>query len=174
MTNDIELLTHEEVRRLFHYDKDTGIVTRNVYTSSRSKIGDVVGSFDKYHGYLRVNINHKSYRIHRIIFLWMNGDFPKHQVDHINQIRTDNRWVNLREVTHKDNLRNLSLRGTNTSGFNGVNWNKATSKWLSYIRVDGKLIRLGLYESIIDAVAARISANTKYGFHPNHGAKHFY
>lgn len=48
------------------------------------------------------------YLAHRLAFLYMTGAFPTNQVDHINRVRNDNRFINLREVLPSDNSKNRS------------------------------------------------------------------
>ena len=67
-------------------------------------------------GYLEGKILGKYYKAHRVIWLWMTGEWPKEQVDHINHDRTDNRWCNLREASRLENYRNQSQYKNNKSG----------------------------------------------------------
>lgn len=161
-------LTQEEVRRLFDYVPETGVVTRKVRTSTSTKAGEIVGAKDN-HGYFTAMVNKKVYKLHRIIYLWMTGFFPDGEMDHINGVRDDNRWCNLRTVSRTDNSKNKKLYSNNASGFNGVNWYKPYNTWVAKIRINRKDKHLGYYDSLLNAVAARISANARYGFHDNHG-----
>jgi hypothetical protein len=90
------------------------------------------------------------------------------QIDHINHIRDDNRWVNLRNVIHRANQLNTSLSSNNTSGFNGVRI-LPSGRYSAFIMVQRKQISLGTYDTLEEAIAARQAANSKYGFHVNHG-----
>jgi len=99
----------------------------------------------------------------------MVGEWPENQVDHINHIRNDNRWINLREVTHQENNKNCSLRVTNTSGFMGICWDTSRGLWKSQIMVDGKTKYLGRFKDKKQAIKARQEANILYNFHENHG-----
>jgi hypothetical protein len=54
---------------------------------------------------------------HRIIWALMTGEWPK-EIDHINGNGWDNRWKNLRNGTHVENLQNRTE--FNKSGFRGV------------------------------------------------------
>jgi len=105
---------------------------------------------------------------HRLAFYYVLGWCPE-EVDHINHVRDDNRWINLRAASKQENHRNRKLDTNNKSGFNGVTWYKNYSKWLACIGIGGKQINLGYFENKDDAIAARKAANIKYGFHPNHG-----
>lgn len=122
------------------------------------------------HGYKRGGILGKLHEAHRVIWMMQTGEWPK-SIDHINGIRTDNRWVNLRNVNKKENNKNRGFSSHNTSGINGVCFSKRTNKWRSRIKVDGKDIYLGEFHDINDAARARKLAEIKYGFHENHGAE---
>jgi hypothetical protein len=75
-------------------------------------------------------------------------------VDHINHDTLDNRRSNLRLATVNENGRNMRLPSHNSSGFKGVCWDKPRGKWKAYIHVNDKIVNLGRYEVMGDAVAA--------------------
>ena len=70
------------------------------------------------------------------------------EVDHINHNRLDNRKINLRYCTHKQNCANSIMKSNNTSGRKGVNWHKASKKWRAEIRYLGKKKYLGVYNEL--------------------------
>jgi hypothetical protein len=75
-------------------------------------------------------------------------------VDHINGNGLDNRRSNLRICTSHENSFNHSLISSNTSGYKGVCWNKASSKWQAGIMLNGKSTHLGLFSDPVDAARA--------------------
>jgi len=85
--------------------------------------------------------------LHRLIM----GAIGKVQVDHKNGNGLDNRKENLRLCSNKDNQRNHKLLVTNTSGFNGVSWNKDRKKWEACISVDHKTKHLGCFHDKLEA-----------------------
>lgn len=100
----------------------------------------------------------KTVLMHRLI-----TNCPKDMlVDHINHNILDNRKENLRIVTKSQNLMNRDLGRNNESGCNGVNWFKKSRKWMVRITVDNKIIYLGLYENLEDAIKVRKEAEEKY------------
>lgn len=105
---------------------------------------------------------------HRAIWAVVHGEWPD-QIDHINGDRADNRIVNLRNVTSDENHRNLARSRKNTSGRTGVCHDKRSGKWLAYICVNGVQKRIGDFVRKDDAIAARVEAEMKHGYHPNHG-----
>ena len=109
--------------------------------------------------------------VHRIVWTMINGEIPEGMtIDHIDGDKKNNLIENLRLVTHQDNLRNVKLLRTNTSGQVGVKKSKTAGKFTARIVVDDKEIHLGTFASFDLAVAARKSAESRHGFHPNHGS----
>jgi len=101
--------------------------------------------------------------------LYMYDEWPPADIDHINQIKTDNRAENIRVVSNKENHQNMPTQKNSTSGFTGIHWLKDKGRFLAHIKVNGKQIRLGTFKALSDAVLARIKAEVTYGFHKNHG-----
>ena len=120
-------------------------------------------------GYLQVRVAPGNYLAHRVCWAVYYGKWPTLDIDHINGIRTDNRIINLRDVSRQTNLRNAFRRPRNTSGHNGVTWSKHSEKWQAQVTMQGKNHYLGLFDNIADAVAARQRANEQFGFSPRHG-----
>jgi hypothetical protein len=160
-----KILTQNRLKELLEYNPNTGLFIRKKTTSSNAQIGDVAGCLNKQLGYKLISIDGKSYYCHRLAFLYMTGYFPESQVDHINRIRDDNRWENLRKVTSAENLQNTVLRDSNKSGAKGVFWYKQRNKWIAYIRFNNKRYSLGYYVNFEDAVVARKQAEDKYFTH---------
>ena len=133
------MLTKDELEKIIKYCPETGVFTR-------LKFGKNVGSVnDK--GYLVISVKNKRYRAHRLAWLYMTGNFPIDQIDHINMNRLDNRFINLRECGNKENNCNTKKKSTNTSGFKGVHFNKQCNKWQARSRVNGKRVHIGLYDT---------------------------
>lgn len=162
-------ITQKYLKQVLHYDKDTGVFTWKVSNSNRVKAGNQTGHKKQAEGYTRIAINTKLYYSHRLAWLYEYGEFPIDQIDHVNHDRADNRIANLREVNNYLNSRNISKRKTNTSGFNGVSWNKRDKTWLAEIIVNGNKIFLGYFKDKNEAICARLHANRLYQFHANHG-----
>jgi len=164
------MITQEKLKKYLHYNPDSGVFTWVNKTSSKSrvKIGSIAGTLH-HDGYIMIALNKKQYGAHRLAWLYTYGTYPNQQIDHINQVRDDNRLENLREVSAKTNTHNRGTSGRNTSGCMGVVWDKRASRWQARINVDGKRIFLGMFTEFSDAVNARKNAEVLYGFHENHG-----
>jgi len=150
------------------YEKDTGDFTWINGRKGRKGAGYIAGHINDM-GYRMICINGKSYRAHRLAWLYVNGTFPTYEIDHINGIRSDNRFINLRSVSSQENHKNRRPQKNNTSGATGVSWFKQTKKWAVRIYVNRRAIHLGYYHEIDDAILAREKAAERYGFHANHG-----
>jgi len=158
-------LTQKKLKELLYYDPETGIFTWNKYMQSNAKFGCKAGGLSS-QGYNRISILGERYISSRLAHLYMEGYFPENEMDHINRVRHDDRWVNLRAVTHMCNLRNVGIKSNNTSGITGVCFDKKNSKWLSYIILFGKFNNLGRYKNKIDAANRRWESEKENGF-PN-------
>lgn len=88
----------------------------------------------------------------------------KPQVDHIDHNGLNNQKTNLRAATHAENQRNRGKEKGNTSGFKGVSWHKGAGKWQASIRIDGKLVNMGVWETKEEAARAYDrAAKSKHG-----------
>jgi hypothetical protein len=73
------------------------------------------------------------YMAHRLAWLYVTGRMPSDQIDHINGLKDDNRWNNLREATNKENSENLKQYSNNKTGFRGVHFHKPSGKWVARV-----------------------------------------
>lgn len=174
-----EILSQSELKELFDYDYETGVLTwrnrpcehfktRDAFRTWNTRFSGKSAGCLRPDGYLSVGINYAQFQVHRIIYKIIHGTEPP-QIDHKNHIRHDNWQDNLRAATQQINGKNQKRPSNNKSGITGVIWNKRKGKWQAYIRAGGKNIYLGLFEDIENAISARHSAEIKYGFHENHG-----
>lgn len=147
------MLTQNHLKELFHYCPDSGLFTRRVSPNNRVKAGDVAGCVSG-DGYLRIRIDRKLYLAHRLAWLYQTGDWPKKKtIDHINRVRADNRWLNLREATDSENQANRPAQRNNASGRKGVCWDKRDNNWRVQIVCDGHQYYLGQFDNLEEAAA---------------------
>lgn len=156
-------MTRDELLNILHYEPSTGIFKWKAYIGHIVP-GKIAGSLSD-QGYIRIGVSKKDYKAHRLAWLYMTGNFPLVEIDHINRNRSDNRWENLRLATAKQNRENLSTRSDNTSGFRGVAWCRFRQKWHAQICHNGKTINLGRFNDFFEAMCARKSAESMYFTH---------
>lgn len=161
-----------KVRPLHHFRASATRTQQHAANQTNSRYAGKVAFGSRHQlGYLRTELDGKLWQAHRVAFALFHGRFPEGDIDHINGNPSDNRPVNLREVTHAENMRNQRLRTNNKSGRVGVYVRKDSGKWAAQIRVEGRNIALGLHDEHQAAIAARAAAEKQYGYHPNHGRK---
>jgi HNH endonuclease len=159
-------ITVERLKERVSYDLDTGVFVWIETLGGKCRKGWPAGRLGtgKASGYVRITIDGREYKVHRLAWLWMTGEWPIEQIDHRNGNPSDNRWVNLRLATQSQNKANSGAYRNSKSGVKGVSWNKLARKWNSAIQVDGKQIHLGRFEKIEDALAAyQIAAKGNFG-----------
>tara|TARA_R110002126_G_scaffold40564_3_gene119216 strand:+ start:1772 stop:2278 length:507 start_codon:yes stop_codon:yes gene_type:complete len=161
------MLTYEVVSKALKYNKASGDLKWSEEFHKRFA-GKLAGSRTKT-GYVELSLKRHRLYAHRIAWLLHYKEWPKGQIDHINGRRSDNRIENLREVDSAENKKNSKMHKGNSSGAQGVYFNKRAKKWQAYITVDYKTIYLGVFRFIEDAKTARKEAEVEYGFHKNHG-----
>ena len=169
-TKNCTPITQSTLKKFLHYDQYTGLFTRKIRTSQNTRVGDIAGWKDNY-GYVNICLNGIRYKSHRLAFLYVNGKFPTHEVDHINHVPGDDRFCNLRQVTHAENQKNISLQKNNKSGITGVSWSKEYSTWQVRIKHNGKMLYARSHKSFHKAVAIRKALEVMLGYDPNHGSK---
>jgi hypothetical protein len=154
-------LAHKRLKELLFYDPETGLFTRLVRTSNNIKIGDVAGT-KLNTGYISISIDGQYCLAHRLAWFYINGAWPKDQIDHINLDRADNRIANLREASNGQNMANGSKRADNKSGAKGVCWCPKRKKWRASLQLNSKHVYLGRYSTLEEAAAAYRKAATEY------------
>ena len=136
-------ISHDYVLSAFDYQD--GNLIRKI--GRAGEVGQIAGCLHKGKGYIHVKIKAKSFKAHRLVFLYHNGYLPDF-VDHIDGNKRNNKIENLREATKEENCQNQKVRSTNTSGCKGVSWDKVKSKWKVALCKNYKSIYFGLYEDL--------------------------
>ena len=154
------MLEQKELKRVLDYDPNTGVFKWKL-RKGRGRIGSVAG-YSNNQGYIFIGIDGIKQKAHRLAWLYVYGKFPEDQTDHINRIKTDNRIENLRDVSHKVNMRNKNIYRNNTSGVPGLQWNKKNKAWMAFIYNNGKRILLGYSKNKEDAIKARKDGELYY------------
>lgn len=156
----IKILTQVRLKEVFDYDPITGAFTRKRKTAVRG----INAAFPNDRGYCRTGIDRKRFLTHRLIWFYVHGVWPTYEIDHINRDNSDNRLINLRDVSPSENQHNHGKAINNTSGFAGVSWDAFNRKWTAAITADRKHYFLGRFSCPKAAAAAYQTA--KYIHHP--------
>lgn len=148
-------MRQERLKELFSYSENTGRLTRLV-SRGPAKFGTEAGCLN-HDGYRRIKIDGALYFAHRLAWLYVTGNWPEFDIDHINGLRDDNRIVNLRDVSKSTNKQNTrSHRADNSLGVLGVT--KVGRSYRAVIWTDGKQRHIGCFLTPEIASAAYIAA----------------
>jgi len=149
--SDEELL--QVLNERYEYRTD-GHLYFKTWVKGRAKdcVGKRAGSVHPVHGYVTLKIHGVYYREHCLVWLLHYGKYPDHEIDHENRVENDNRIENLRPATRSNNCANRE--GWSKSGFKGVTRKGREIRWLSYIRKDGIIYKLGRYDTKEEAARA--------------------
>ena len=144
------------LKELLDYDKNTGIFTWLKTRSPRAKAGDVAGNL-RPDGYIRIGVKGSLYMAHRLAWLYVYGEWPSKEIDHINRVKSDNRIDNLKNCSSRENSLNRS--SSNVTGLTGVT--QVGKRFSSRIRVEGKKLHLGMFDTAEQAHEAYLNEAKK-------------
>ena len=158
-------ITRERLLQFVSYNPETGDFTRVSRPCNKVKVGDIPRCINS-EGYIHFRIDGCLYRAHRLAWLAVTGYWPDGQIDHINGIRSDNGFCNLRLVTNGQNQQNRRhARKDNSRGKSiGVGFFSVNGKWRARIQIDKKSVFLGYFDTEEAASSAYMDA--KANLHP--------
>ena len=142
----MKVITRSDLVKSVMYSPETGVFTR---VSS----GKVIGAPDR-KGYLLFSVRGCPLRAHRAAWLYMTGEWPAEEIDHVNGVASDNRFCNLRECSHQQNNHNQSVRKNSKSGVKGVSWSATRKKWHAQVCLNYKIHTAGFFDNLVDAAVA--------------------
>lgn len=162
-------LTREFLLSKLVYDPETGLFQRIM--KKKKGLLKPAGCLNTSHGktYVMIKLHCKAYAAHRLAWMYVHGELPDKEVDHIDGDSINNRISNLRLATRQENAKNMRRSSPNSNGCCGVYWSKLKNKWEARIKSGYKNKLLGYFDNKDDAVKARKDAELEHGFHPNHG-----
>jgi hypothetical protein len=143
------MITAEELRERLLYEPDTGEWLW-LRSPRGGQAGKPAGWIDAY-GYKRIKIDGQTYIAARLSFLYMTGEWPKDEVDHIDRDPGNDKWENLREANRSENNSNRRAFLNNTSGHKGVYLHSQNSKYVAQV---GK-VYIGSFDTQQEAIEAR-------------------
>lgn len=167
--------TQDWLKQILDYDPETGLFVWKIAKGPvKDRIGTVAGCVHENHSgkkYIRIHIDGKMYRAHRLAWLYMTGSDPLDQIDHEDGNGENNRLSNLCEATNLSNAKNRRLRSDNSSGVTGVRFDKRKRKFIATIKDTEKIKYIGQYDTLEQAAQARKAEEVRLGYHKNHGTE---
>ena len=164
----IPLPTQARLKELLDYNEETGEFRWKKKSSitCNYKIGDIAGKRSRY---IQIKVDKITYQAHRLAWMYMTGEDPGElDIDHDDNNKHNNAFINLRKATNGQNKMNAKTRKNNKLGIKGVY--KVKNKYWASIMVEGKKIRMGSYNTADEAHKAYCDAADKYhGEYANHG-----
>jgi HNH endonuclease len=159
----VEPLTLKKLRSLLHYAPKTGVFTWRKNRGGGACKGDTAGGIDS-RGYVQLRVNGSNKILaHRLAWFYMTGAWPKHHIDHIDGVRTNNAFSNLRDVPRAINNQNRSIASRSSrTGVLGV-WPQG-NRFVAAISIKGVQKYLGCFATVGDAEQAYKTA--KKSLHP--------
>lgn len=152
------MLTADRLRELLDYDQATGIFTWLSDGPKRVKGARAGGLYGN--GYRYIYIGGKAWLEHRLAWLHVHGELPTYQIDHRDNVRSNNAWANLRAATSLDNSGNRGPNRNNRSGFKGVL--RIGKRWTAQISLHGRHTHLGAFDTPAQASEAYQRAARKH------------
>lgn len=161
------MLTYDELLADLRYHHSTGLFTWRVDVSKDAKVGVVAGYIDKGHGYVKIRVRRRQYAAHRLAWFYMTREYPLLPIDHINGVRHDNSWLNLRLATSAENAQNQRMGRTKSlTGVLGifvVNGNfEGPHPWGVNLMIGGVQKYLGCFRTLREAIVARLDGEQRY------------
>ena len=153
---EIIMINQKYLQSILNYDKDTGEFTWKVRKGARALQNTVAGTLDNT-GYIHITIDKKVYQAHRLIWMYLYGQFPTEFLDHKNGNKSDNRLTNLRESTRAENGINRPKQSNNKSGYKGVYFHKQSNSYRAKITIDQKVKILGNHKTPEKAYLAYVN-----------------
>jgi hypothetical protein len=143
--------SYQQVRTLFNYDPITGWLTWRVRPSNGTYAGTRAGT-NAYSGKGQTTPHCRQVKIYgelyieaHIIWLWVTGKAPRHEVDHIDTDPFNNVWTNLREADDSQN--NYNRHGHKAGCLKWAWYDKRKNKYQSRVVANGVKYWIGYFNT---------------------------
>jgi hypothetical protein len=157
------IISQERLKELLHYAPKTGYFTWRTASGRGqpiNRVGQLAGKVNPA-GYVRISIDGVRYLAHRLAYLYMTGRWPEQLIDHINGLRHDNSWRNLRDADHVQNGQNVH-RAKQGAPLPGAYWRPRRNRWEAQLRIAGVHRHLGYHDTPEQAHAAYVAAKRQH------------
>lgn len=142
------MITQNRLRELAHYCPETGQFT-HLQSKGRKKSGMPAGSLRR-DGYVYAMFDGHRAMAHQFAWLYVTGEWPTQEIDHIDGNKANNAFANLRQVSRRTNTENKrTARRTNTTGLLGAS--RKGNRFIASIMHKGKRFYLGVFETAEEA-----------------------
>lgn len=136
-------IKHDRLCELLDYCPETGKFTWKIDRKRLAKAGTEAGSTNG-NGYRQISVDGKLYLAHRLAWFYCFQEWPTKIIDHVNGIKDDNRLDNLQDISQNTNIRKANTK-VGASGYRNVR--KICNRYQAAIKVSGKTVHIGMYES---------------------------
>lgn len=155
-------LTKERLHQLLTYLPETGVFYWNRTEGGHRVEGRRAGATSKIHGYREVRIDGVLYKEHRLVILYVTGEWPHDEVDHRDLSRAANGLDNLRGATSSQNMCNRRVRSDSASGMKNIQFREGVPMpWRVRVSINKVLHNIGSFASLSEAIEARRQAVTE-------------
>jgi len=146
------VINQEYLKNILNYDEFSGLL---IWKNNGKRAGCEHSS-----GYRMIGLLGKKYKEHRIIWMYVYGNYPTLDIDHINRVKNDNRISNLRLLSESDNAQNMvKAQRHSKTGILGVSPSK--NKYQASITAKGIQKYLGRFNTIKEAENAYLKAKSE-------------
>ena len=155
-----ELIDH--LMANYTYDRDKGQVFNN--RMGKPALGLTNKGYQYVVSYL--NNKHLVHRAHHVVWFFEYGEWPTSCMDHIDGVKTNNHYTNLRLVTNRENTQAYYKSQKTSSPYQGVYWRKDRKKFYVHIMVKNKQTHIGAFTCELEAARAYDKALVGLGLKP--------
>lgn len=155
-------MDQKRLKELLTYNPETGEFFNLTNRSPNAKKGGRAGSI-QLNGYKTTNLDNKKYLNHRLAWVYVSGEWPKGEIDHLDGNKVNNSINNLRDVIPQHNKQNIKRAMSHSKrGILGVSKNH--NRYMARIKLDGVPTYIGTYDT--EELAHQAYVEFKRKHHP--------